>query len=133
VHHRPMEVCDSYYADKTASLVRLRNRWNATPSNGSIAEVFRDYHAESRALLDQPCRGEWIWRPGSQTGHLYAQFARDTAPAWLFARFRITEAEIALWLLAGALLGAFAMPQLLFNFTRSNLLLLCAVVYVAML
>lgn len=123
VHGRPMEVCDSYTTAKVASLAQVSERFaTATRWSDSVA-VLRAQDAGSRDLFSSPCGGSWVWQPGSGTGHLFAQFSRDAWAAWLYARFGVTEAIAALFVAAGAVLGAYSAARLLFAATGSNLLL----------
>ncbi len=120
VHRRPTEVCDSYSVQKDASLASLARRYSAGNPSGTVVGVLRDFDKEARTLLSAPCAGNWVWQPGSGTGHLYAQFARDSWAAWLFYRFGVTEASAAAVVLLGMLCGCFGIARLLFTLTGSN-------------
>lgn len=121
IHHRPMEVCDTYVADKTARMTAIHQQYaGSTELSGSLAAL-RAFDADASDLLLAPCRGKWIWQPGSGA-HLFAQFARDAWAAWLFDRFGITDAWAVVLTLAGVILGAFGLSRIAYFLTGSNVI-----------
>ena len=118
-HRRPLEVCpstDEEYARHTASQPQRTPRGLVR-----LVQFAADYHRTSRAIIMGSCSGGWIWQPGSSSGHLYAQFARDAPIAWIFGRLGGSEVLIGLFVLGSALLGAFGVGRVLFYLSDSNL------------
>lgn len=120
VHHRPMEVCDTYVADKSARMAALASR-PVDDGPWSSMILLRAYDEDARAVLMGPCRGQWVFQPGSGA-HLFAQFARDAWAAWLFERLGVTDAKAALFVMVGAVVGAFALARLAFAVTGSTVM-----------
>jgi len=132
VHHRPMEVCDTYVTDKSASLVALSNQYLLQSGVWQTVRAVQALDDQSRNLFEAPCRGTWVWQPGSGNGHIYAQFGRDAWAAWLYERFSVTEARSAVFVVVGVGAGAFGLSQLAFALSGSNLLAIFALLGVAM-
>jgi hypothetical protein len=78
VQDRPLEICSTYVADRTIIIneefARIANE-RATPL--SAMRTIARHNERISDLMSKPCRGEWVWRPGSHNGHLFAQIARD--------------------------------------------------------
>lgn len=130
IHHRPMEVCETYVADRTARMsVSYQRHSSSTELSGSLLAL-REFDDDARTLLMAPCRGKWIWQPGGGD-HLFAQFARDAWAAWLFERFGVTEASAVAFTIFGVILGAFGLARIAFILTGSNLISALALIGVA--
>ena len=118
-HGRPLEVCPSTDESYTRHTRLMRERPGVRGVRRVIAFAL-DYHHASREIILGKCSGGWVWQPGSTTGYLYAQFARDAPIAWIFARLGGSEVAIGLFVLFSALWGTYGLGRLLLSLSGSN-------------